>query len=408
MKIYVQSAGFSQEQDYSWQEIIKDEQKQIDEPDWVKEKKVLLQTEAHSIFLGRESNQLILLVTGMKASKRKDYRGRTIRNSIALIAQDNEDNEQKIRGITVLALEGKLENNIDSAIKEGGEYGFEVSYETIDNLIKASLQTKNSTGTKPVMIGKNSEDNRKIIADELKEYRLPQKTSAYASEALVVVTGIKKEDDLKKAGVWRALSTLIEKEQLTKYETPNQVQKFFPSSQENRKANVKLIITLMISMGVIGLIAVWLFSNPMKLGHNNPAPTTAFLAAISPGGQYFVTTDPHGKVLVQNTQDKTNNTIENNASVKSVAISSDGSYVVTGDETGNVRLWDVNSTKNIDLITNNENVNPKHEKAVLSLGINADENKIKIVSGGDDGQVLLWNVNVKDGKAEVSIEKLYP
>ena len=113
---------------------------------------------------------------------------------------------------------------------------------------------------------------------------------------------------------------------------------------------------------------------------------------------------------MQNTKDKTNNTIENKALVTSVAISSDGNYVVTGDETGKVQLWYLinEENKNIDLITKNENVNPKHKKKVLSLGINADEKNIKIVSGGADGQVLLWNINVQNPNNEVSIEKLYP
>ncbi|NEO64445.1 MAG: hypothetical protein F6J98_30160, partial [Moorea sp. SIO4G2] len=83
MEIYVLSAGFYQEQGYCWQEITKDEQNPIDEPDLVKKYKLLLETQAYSIFIGRESGngKLILLVTGMKASKRKDSRGRTIRNS---------------------------------------------------------------------------------------------------------------------------------------------------------------------------------------------------------------------------------------------------------------------------------------------------------------------------------------
>ena len=412
MKIYVQSAGFSQERDYSWQEITKNKQKPIEEPDWVKENKVLLQTEAYSIFLGRESSKLILLVTGMKASKRKDYRGRTIRNSIALIAQDNEENEQKIRGITVLALEGKLENNIDSAIKEGGEYEFAVSYQTIENTIKASLQTKNSTGTKPVMIGKNSEDNRKIIGDELKEYRLPQKTSAYASETLVVVTGIKKEDDLKSAGVWRGLSNLVEKEKLGPYN-------FSSGSGKSKKVSPQWGKGLTILLGAAICFALW-FLGVQNQPYTEPKlsyPTTVVLAAISPSGQYFATTDPDSKVLVGDTQDKTIKTIESQdedqiAPITSVAISSNGNYVVTGDRTGKVQLWDVNNKKKIDLITNSSNANLRHEKAVLSLGINAFENQetkiknIKIVSGGADGQVLLWKVNIEDGKAEVSNETL--
>ncbi len=401
MKIYVQSAGFSQEQDYSWQEITKNKQEPIEEPDWVKKNKVLLQTETHSIFLGRESNKLILLVTGMKASKRQDYRGRTIRNSIALSARDNEENEQKIRGIAVLALEGKLENEIDSAINEGGEYGFAISYEKIDNLIKASLQTeKSNTATIRLMIGKNSEKNREEIAEQLKKDRLPQKPNT-----LVVVTGIKKENDLKTAGVWRGLSNLVEKERLSPYDSPNSAQK----NSSINQANVKFPIKLIISLVSIGLIALWFFWGTIQsfiFGENPASTTTVFLAAVSPGGQYFTTADSHGKVLVQNTKDKTNNTIENKAPVTSVAISSNGNYVVTGDETGKVQLWNVISKKKIDLITNNKNANFKHEKAVLSLGINDSGNKIQIVSGGADGQILLWNVNVKDGKAEVSNEKL--
>ncbi|NEP55144.1 MAG: hypothetical protein F6K65_42715, partial [Moorea sp. SIO3C2] len=105
---------------------------------------------------------------------------------------------------------------------------------------------------------------------------------------------------------------------------------------------------------------------------------------------------------------KTNNTLKNKAPVKSVALSSDGSYVVTGDDTGNVQLWDVTNKKNIEL---RRNVNLKHEKAVLSLAINsnASRDKVKIVSGGADGQVLLWNVNVnvKYGQGKADIQKLY-
>ncbi|NET83677.1 MAG: hypothetical protein F6J94_17660 [Moorea sp. SIO1F2] len=416
MKIYVLSAGFYQEQDYFWKEVAKDEQKPIDEPDLVKKSKLLLETQGYSIFIGRESGNLILLVTGMKASKRKDYRGRTIRNSIALIAQDNEQDEQQIRGIAVLALEGKLQNDIDSAIKEGGEYGFEVSYEQIEHVIKASLQTKNSTATKPLMIGKNSEDNIKLIAKELKESRLPQKSNASDSQALVVVTGIKEQDDLKKAGVWRGLSNLGDNEDLSPYEPPNSVQKNFlsfeiPSFLDAIKKYNPQLATILIIFGVIGLINLGLSWNPSRFGrvHNPSQPTTVVLAAISPGLQYFVTADPDGKVVVQDTQGKTKNTLKTNAQVKSVALSLDGSYVVTGDETGNVKLWDVTNKKNIEL---RRHVNLKHEKAVLSLAINSNSSrdKVKIVSGGADGQVLLWNVNVNvnQGKGEANIERYIP
>ncbi|MEO1377450.1 MAG: hypothetical protein AAFW70_24845, partial [Cyanobacteria bacterium J06635_10] len=115
MEIYILSAGVSQQQDYIWQEITETKQQVVNKPNLVSEFNNLLETQAHSIFIGRKSNKLILFVTGMEASKRKDYRNRTIRNSIAVIAEDNQENEQKIRGIAVLALNKKLEHEIDSA-----------------------------------------------------------------------------------------------------------------------------------------------------------------------------------------------------------------------------------------------------------------------------------------------------
>jgi hypothetical protein len=49
----------------------------------------------------------------------------------------------------------------------------------------------------------------------------------------------------------------------------------------------------------------------------------------------------------------------------------------------------------------------KHEKAVLSVDINPLQNsKIKIVSGGADGKVLLWTVRVNNGNGKATIEEL--
>lgn len=410
MEIYVQSAGVSQQQDYIWQCITETGQERVDEPILVKNFKGLLETEAPSILIARANNQLILLVTGMKSSQRKDYRDRTIRNSIALIAQDISVNEQKIRGIAVLALEGNLENKIDSAIESGGKWGFEVDYKKIEKTIEESLQTKNSnTGTNLLMIGKNTASNKETIADQLQENCLPKQTND--SEALVVVTGIKTEDTLKKAKVWRGLSDLVEKENLTKYEPPNSTQKFFPNMGGNGKANSKFAIKLILSLGAIGLIILYLWSqnffNPITHIVQSPKPTAVLVAAISPDGEHFVTANFDDQLKVQNTQDKTNNTIENNASVKSVAISSDGKYVVTGNDTGDVQLWDATNKSQIEITTSDDSGDKsKHEKAVLSVAINASKSQIQIVSGGADGQVLLWEVNVNNGKGEASIEKL--
>lgn len=408
MEIYVLSAGLYEGQDYFWQKITQAGQKPVEEPNLVKQFKFLLETEAYSILIGRESNRLILLVTGMKASKRRDYQGRTIRNSLALIFQDNQDNEQKIRGIAVLALEDKdkLQQEIDRAIQEDKtrECGFAVDYQIIDTLINTNklVQTENSTVTKLPLIGKNSAENRKTIANNLKE-SLPQKKNPQESKALVVVTGIKAEDTLINVGVWRGLSSLVKKEQLTKYDPPNSAQKIFPSRQKTETLNLKIIIALLTSLGVIGIIALQFF-NFIAIGNKNN-PRTALVASISSGAKNFVTIDNSGKIIVQNLEKESNKTINNESkiSITSVALSANGNYLVVGDEQGNIQLWNVNDKKKIDLETDK---NLKHEQKISSLAINSENNKIKIVSGGADGQVLLWtgDVDVQEGTAKIYLD----
>jgi WD40 repeat protein len=345
VKIYILSAGISQQQDYIWQEITETGEKPVDEPIWVSKFKQLLDTQAHSIFIGRKSNEnkLILLVTGMKASERKDYKNRTIRNSIALIAEDNQKNEQKIRGIAVLALKEELDREIDCAVKKGGELGFEVDYAGIKNIIdKASLHTDStSAGTEHLMIGKNSPDNIEKIINELEKCRLPQNKD---SEILVVVTEIKAEDVLKQAEVWRGLSNLVEKEELTKYEPPNSNQNFL----SNGEANAEFMQRLILIIGVIGItgLIIYIFSQFFfKVDANKPKQFT--VAAVSPGGNYIASASPDAQIIVQNTQNKQEYSINNNAPIESVAISSDGNYVVTGNKKGNVELWDVTSKKKL-------------------------------------------------------------
>ncbi|MHC5730929.1 MAG: hypothetical protein ACYTXY_43870, partial [Nostoc sp.] len=138
-----------------------------------------------------------------------------------------------------------------------------IVYEIIKYLIEiSSLQTNNPTGTKRFLIGKNSEENRKYVTQELQNL-LPEKTNT--SEALVVVTGIKAEDALIQAGVWRGLSNIVEKEKLSPYE-----KNFFSQSEKPPKRNSKFVIRLIISLGVIGLIILWLIWSPIKfiIGQN--------------------------------------------------------------------------------------------------------------------------------------------
>lgn len=211
MEIYVQSRGVAQEHGYCWF----DENKNIVEaPDLVKEAKELIESEAFSVVLARKNKELLLLVTGLKSSERKDYRGRTIRNSVAWIAQDNDEHECTLRAIAAHALRDSLKKDIDGAVESGGEKGFKVSFEKIQKLTAdATADAKAETLELPKPrknkeIKYASKENKDKLADELAKYRLPQ----HESFPLVVVTGIQDKETLEKARVWRGMSNLVTKD----------------------------------------------------------------------------------------------------------------------------------------------------------------------------------------------------
>jgi|GEM_PF-2490839 len=389
MEIYVQSAGVSQEQDYFWQEI--NSQQRTEEPELVQAFKHLLDTQSYSILIGRKSQRLILLVTGMKASQRKDYRGRTIRNSIAFITE--ERNERKIRGLAVAALNKELEKPIDNAIKEGGECGFKVSNQDIEELITQLFDSRNIgdqvTRYPDCKIGKNSknlDDNNKnieIIANELAKDRLPQHI-----ETLVVVTGAKNEETLKKAGVWRGLSNDVKSETLEKSNTEgiNWLEKFLNCLNNP-------IRSLLIPIGSSAIVALLLIFNPFKTVAPNALTP---LAVISSNGQYIALSDASGKFQLKDSKNQliAQVTLNQASPVKSVAISPNGKYVASGNSKGEVWLYRVNNGK-LGKIDNKV----QHDGEVLSVSIMApskpEAKTITIVSGGSDGEVKLWTPVIK-------------
>jgi hypothetical protein len=202
MKIYVQSRGLSQDYDYCWLPEV---------PPILKKYRIndLIQSESPSLVLGRYENKLILLVTGLEASERIDFQRRTIRNSVAWVGEDNQENEEKLRAIAVYALRGLLKADIDRAVKFGGEHGFEISFDAIRQ-IKVD-EVRNFEPKLESKLGKNSQELRDYLAYELEERCLPT-SKEFSHSPLVVVTGIKSENALKQAGVWRGLSNLVQGE----------------------------------------------------------------------------------------------------------------------------------------------------------------------------------------------------
>ncbi|MBD2125683.1 hypothetical protein NDI39_12560 [Microcoleus sp. ZQ-A2] len=246
MKIYVQSCGVAQEHDYCW---LNESQNIVEEPGFVKQAKNLIQSEAHSVVMARNSDQLLLLVTGLKASGRKDYRGRPIRNSLACIGQawvdqptDEQTDEPTLRAIAARALLGTLEKDIDDAVKSGGEKGFEVSFEKLKTLTEAVKKTakieciapneETNEDRQKKKIGRTSDKLKQELASDLEKYCLPRqktenKTDNQQVMPLVVVTGIQDEETLQNKKVWRGLSSLVDSnsqswKEIKSYQNPAQ------------------------------------------------------------------------------------------------------------------------------------------------------------------------------------------
>ncbi|NES04391.1 MAG: hypothetical protein F6K22_17070, partial [Okeania sp. SIO2F4] len=104
--IYVQSRGVSQDYDYQWKKISFDSnQEDIYYPPLVEEFQHLLDLNALSLLLVRSGDKLLLLVRDI-SSQGKDYRDRTIRNSVAWIGEDQD--EQILRALAIRGLQSVL------------------------------------------------------------------------------------------------------------------------------------------------------------------------------------------------------------------------------------------------------------------------------------------------------------
>lgn len=253
MNIYVQSRGFAQDNDYCWLPEV---------PLIIRQNRVndLIQSDSLSIVLGRYNNKLLLLVTGLESSERRDFQRRTIRNSVAWVGEDSEENEQKLRAITACALQDTLRETlqaeIDKAITFGGENGFEVAVTDISQLsVVETVGIRNFPAKLDKKIGKNSKKLRDELAFELEENCLP-KGNDFSNTPLVVVTGIKSENAFIQAGVWRGLSNLVQtegwKEPYKKSLSSEQAVAI--SSQTYQKNNAVVFVMMFIALIPVALI----------------------------------------------------------------------------------------------------------------------------------------------------------
>lgn len=241
MKVYLQSAGNSPDFDYAWQQEV---------PSFLSRVSGYIQSESPSVVLCRFDGQLFLLVTALESTTKKDFAGRVIRHSVAWICEDNDDNEMLLRAIAVEALQGVLSSKVDKLVDLDRKTGFSFQEEDFKKLGNSILQEgaiENSPLAESEItrkIAKNSQKLKEDLAYKLQRFSLP---SNY--ELLVVVTGIKSEDSLAQANIWRSLSSLVKSDNWEPVSN---------KKREEQKQNFPMAIALILLLVVIAIIIIWI------------------------------------------------------------------------------------------------------------------------------------------------------
>ncbi|MEC4813279.1 MAG: hypothetical protein SAK29_08425 [Scytonema sp. PMC 1069.18] len=273
MKIYVQSRGQSQDQDYCWIHIT-DKGQQKESPNLPKEVINLIESDDFSVVIARFSGQLLLLITGLK-SGRADFQRRVIRNSIAWLGQDSD--EPQFRGLAANALRGFLARDIDTIVKFSTieKEGFQASWKEIQQLTGKN-KVENLPPDSKRKIGKNSEFLRKQLAEELEKCQLPQQEGP-----LVVVTGIKARETLEKASVWRGLSNSVGTENWEEISNQrrrnsNRDRNWFPNLL---KSSIVVLAIVVLGTGILVSSGTFSTKWPLASNHNTPSPAETVTSA---------------------------------------------------------------------------------------------------------------------------------
>ncbi|MCG5057329.1 MAG: hypothetical protein KA714_04820 [Limnoraphis sp. WC205] len=250
MTIYILSRGQKEDQDYSWFKIKKENLIRETPPIF---KRVRVETvidhQKPSMILARQDSEFVLLVTGLKArEERADFMGRSVRNSIAWVYSDSEEHDKILRSLAIRALKNELESEIDRAINIGGEYGFQVNKDSIEQL--ASPENLESKPAETVCkLGKNSPKLRQKLAEELQKYSIPSR-----DDFLIIITTLKAKSALSLSGVWRGLSDRIESEEWEIVPHSNQLLAS-PTSRsvlsKQKKTTTQAALTIAIILAII-------------------------------------------------------------------------------------------------------------------------------------------------------------
>ncbi len=283
MKVYINSRGYRQAEDYHWQEIGNQGERRVSEPPIISQFSHLINRENFSVLLAFSQNQLLLLITALEPQQsRADTKGRIIRNSLALVG--NYSDEENLRSIAVSALRNELNQKLEDILEFGGSEGFRVKVNLNDLLSQLITGTvNNSPPNRDKRIQPLSPKNQDRLAKELQNHRLPRKNGALVNGALVVVTESVLKSTLNNGNVWRGLTSnfdsgLPKRERDQRNQTPNvtkNVTDFMKSFLGSKNTQIFFLILIVIALLRFVSPQIWGWIGSLMLFNNGEQPQLA-------------------------------------------------------------------------------------------------------------------------------------
>lgn len=274
MKIYINSRGYRQAEDYNWHEIDNQGERGISKPAIIEQFSDLISSEDFSVLLAFSAQQLLLVITALQPPTfRVDFtKTRIIRNSIALVGDYSD--ERTFRSIAVSALRGELHQILEDMIEFGGSEGFRVKVNNPNELLNqltSGITVGNSIPDQERIIQRLSPENQYKLAEELRNNRLPQE-----QVALVVVSPLVSNTDLENADVWRGLTPNFSSGRVIKKpQNPPKIEDLIDLLPQLMKIkNLAILIFVFVLMFILSQIG-WPPKNPFSKNTQPPIEQTS-------------------------------------------------------------------------------------------------------------------------------------
>ena len=263
MDIYILSRGTTHSQGFSWRKITEEGEEPVEPNIPLKFNNLIDPNKSFSslssLVLGRYKEKLILYITGLEASERRDNCQREIYNSVVCIGQ-NAGDEALIQTLTVKALQDELSDILNNVVKSSSDGSVEISsHELLDEFQKLNCSAIHGklSPTKIKKLGKLSQERKQQLAEEIAQFKhFPKKKNN-----LVVVTTISEKKNLEDAGVWRGLSEKITSDNEQWEDSPQSEQPSINNFIELLKNSIQEFISQKTTLLLTGFLVFLLFIN---------------------------------------------------------------------------------------------------------------------------------------------------